>query len=319
MASRTTKWVIGGILAVVVIVGLWVVAIAAVIGSGGASSRGEWLEETIEDAGGEKVAMVSVFGEIFGDPDGVARGATDENIVSQLDQASKDPKVTAIVVDLDTPGGAVVASDTIYRKVLEIRDEGKPVVALMRDVAASGGYYIAAGANHIVANPATLTGSIGVIMFLPNLTGSAEKLGIEPVIIKSGPFKDIASPFKDMSQQEREILEKIIDEAFDQFVSAIVEGREMEDTEVRRLADGRIYTGRQALENGLIDSLGDRAFAFDKAKELAESPDASLVRYVRTVGLAESLLGFSAPDPAEELREAIGFPRPGLHYLWLSP
>lgn len=318
MASRTTKWVIFGVIATILLIGLWVGAFV-IAANTGPSFDGEWPEEVVEEGDGNKVAMISVFGEIFSDPEGRTPGATDENILSQLDQATDDPDVKAIILDINSPGGGVVASDTIYRQVKEVRESGTPVVALMRDVAASGGYYIASGANQIVAHPATITGSIGVIMFLPNLTGSAEKLGIEAIVIKSGQFKDIASPFKDMTADERQILQTIIDEAFGDFVGAVSEGRAMDEAEVERLADGRIYTGRQAEASGLVDKLGDRGVAFAEAKSLAATPGATLVRYQRPLGFAESLFGVKFSDPSEELKEAAGLSRDGLNYLWLGP
>lgn len=320
VASKKAGWILGITLVVLLIAGLWAAAFA--LGRGVASPRpvGDWDEELIvEGESSDKVVMVSLFGEIFSDPEGFAPGASDENIVSQLDQAIDDPDIVGVILDLDTPGGAVVASDTIYRKVLALRKEDVAVVALMRDVAASGGYYIASAADEIIANPATITGSIGVIMIVPNLEGTAAKLGIKPLVIKSGPHKDIASPFREITPEERTILQGIIDGAYEQFIGAVAKGRKLDAPRVRELADGRIYTGKQAKDLGLVDRLGGRDLAFQRARKLAEAEDASLVRYTRSRGLAESLLGFSSEAARGNLvRRGLGIDlRPGLKYLWL--
>lgn len=323
MAAKKTRWIILVIVGVLIVGGLWAAAFALAGGAGGdgffGPTIGEWEEEVlVEGTGDRKIAMVPVFGEIFSDPQGFTPGASDENITSQLDQALDDPAVSAVILELDTPGGSVVPSDIIYRRARDLSAAGKPVVALMEDVAASGGYYIAAGADEIIANPATITGSIGVIMFVPNLEGTAEKLGVEPIVIKSGRLKDIGSPFRDMTQQELQIFQGIIEEAFEQFLAAVADGRGMSVEEVREVADGRIYTGNQAEELGLVDTLGDRETAFQTAMELAGAPDSTLVRYGRTPGLFEGLGGFTAELGIDSVADELGIPlRPGLKYLWL--
>ncbi|MGH2720335.1 MAG: signal peptide peptidase SppA [Actinomycetota bacterium] len=298
------------------IVSFFVLLVSIAFRSGGEPSR-EWDETVVVDGGPRKIAMVSVEGAITSTLDPFAGGATDTEAVSQIDQALDDPDVAGIIVHLDTPGGGVVASDAINRKVREA-DKKKPVVALMDETAASGGYYIAAGAREIVANPATLTGSIGVIMVVPEVSEAAGKLGIEPIVIKSGPFKDIASPFRDMTPEDRAILQGVINEAYDQFVSVVAEGRSMDPARVREIADGRIYTGRQAKDLQLVDHLGDQQVALDRVRDLADAPDARLVRYGRT-GLLNTLLGISAKasDGPRIVRDALGFDTsPGLKYLW---
>jgi protease-4 len=191
------------------------------------------------------------------------------------------------------------------------------VVALMEDVAASGGYYIAAGANEVVANGSTLTGSIGVILMVPNVQRAADKLGIEPVVIKSGPYKDIASPFRQMTPEEHQILQALIDEAYAQFVSVVAAGRRLDPARVREIADGRVYTGRQAKELGLIDHLGGRDRAFARARALGRAPRASLVRYERRPGLLGTFLGVAA-GLGPKLPAGVDVElRPGLKYLWI--
>lgn len=321
MASQRSKWIAIGLAITLIVLGLWGAAFLLSSTAPVATAFGEWEERVLREGDpSAKVVMVSVSGEIFSDPQGFAPGASDENIVRQLDQAEADESVVALIVDLDTPGGGVVASDVIYRRILSFK-EVKPVVALMGDTAASGGYYIAAAADEIVANPATITGSIGVIMFIPNLEGTAGKLGIEPIVLKSGPHKDIASPFRDMTPEERSILQGVIDEAFNQFVDAVASGRQIDPARVREVADGRIYTGRQAKDLGLIDHLGGRQLALERAETLAEISDVSLVLYEKPRGFAESLLGLESLrglSGRQLVEDSLGVDlKPGLKYLWL--
>ena len=159
---------------------------------------------------------------------------------------------------IDSPGGGVVPSQEIYAEVLKARTEGRvKIVASMGNLAASGGYYIAAATDKIVANPGTLTGSIGVIMELANVQGLLEKVGVQSVVIKSGKHKDLASPFRTMSPEERALLQDVLDDVHDQFIQAVATGRAMKVEQVRDLADGRIFTGRQARAAKLVDELGD--------------------------------------------------------------
>lgn len=321
MARSGTKrfFLIFGI--VVVLGGIWLTALA-IGGFAGAAVgvAGGTLEEVIVEEGDslDKIAMINVIGEIFSDPDAVYDGATDANIVSQLELAEDDPDVEGIILNVNTPGGGVLASDVIYNKVLEI-NEDKPVVALMGDIAASGGYYISAGASEIVAHPYTITGSIGVIMVLPNVEGSADKLGIRTTVLKSGAFKDAGSPLRELTEPERAVFQTLIDEAYAGFVDVVAESRDLSPERTREIADGRIYSGIQAEELGLVDHLGDRDLAFERAKDLAGSSDASLVAYRTVGGLFDDLLPFSkTPNIVEQLGEELGLRRgAGLSYLWL--
>ena len=306
---------------VVVLSGLWVTAVAISAFSSGLSGGGssDYDEEVIvEGDSTDKVAMNNVVGEIFTDPGGGAAGASDTNVIKQIQIAEEDPDVKAVILNLETPGGTVVASDKIYNKVLAVNDE-KPVIALMNDIAASGGYYIAAGASEIVAHPSTWTGSIGVIALIPNLEETAGKLGIRLNVVKSGDFKDLGSPFRPLTDQERAIFQALIDEAYDVFVDVVVKGRDLTPERTRELADGRIYSGKQAKELDLVDHLGDQELAFSRAKGLGESPDASLVVYRRVGGLFDNLIPFAkAPSAAEVISEELGVSRsPGAAYLWV--
>ncbi len=192
-----------------------------------------------------------------------------DQICAYLKQAREDDNIKAVVLRINSPGGSAPASQEIGAEVQKLRDAGKLVVASMGDTAASGGYWIAATADTIVANPATLTGSIGVIMETQNLQGLYEKLGIEQEVIKSAEHKDIGSPYRDMTEKEREILQGMVDDIFDQFIEVVAKGRNLPEEKVRELADGRIFTGRQALALGLVDKLGNFQDALDLAAEQA--------------------------------------------------
>ena len=196
-------------------------------------------------------------------PDG---NAYSKVIIEQLRRAQSNPDVKAILLRINSPGGSVVGSDEIYQV---LRDEiDKPVVVSMGELAASGGYYIAAGADKIVANPATFTGSIGVILTVANVEELLNKVGVEVTILKRGELKDELSPFREMTPEERAWWQGILDQAYEQFVDAVAEGRGLPREKVLELADGRVYTGRQALELGLVDELGNLPDAIELAAEL---------------------------------------------------
>jgi protease-4 len=180
--------------------------------------------------------------------------------------------VRAIVLRVNSPGGSALASDLMSREVFETRGQ-KPIVVSMGDMAASGGYFIAAAADRIVAAPATLTGSIGVIMHLANYQGLMGKVGVQSVTIKAGRLKDIASPDRPMTAEERQLLQGIVDDTYDQFLTAVAEGRKMTKAQVKPLAEGRIYTGRQAYKVKLVDELGNAEVAEDALRKLANLPD----------------------------------------------
>jgi protease-4 len=198
--------------------------------------------------GGEGVAVVRIEGVILDSRDAI----------EELRKHRGNPNIKAIVLRIDSPGGGVVASQEIYSEVLKARTEGKvKVVTSMGNLTASGGYYIAAATDRIVANPGTVTGSIGVIMELANVQGLMEKVGVQSVVIKSGKHKDLASPFRTMSAADRALLQGVLDDVHDQFIQAVAAGRALKVDQVRNLADGRIFTGRQARTAKLVDDLGD--------------------------------------------------------------
>jgi len=198
--------------------------------------------------GGERVAIIRIEGVIM----------DSRETIEELRRFRDNPSIKAVVLRIDSPGGGVVPSQEIHTEVLKARQDGRlKVVASMGNLAASGGYYIAAATDRIVANPGTLTGSIGVIMELANVRGLLEKVGVQSVVIKSGRYKDLASPFRAMSKEDRVLLQRVLDDVHDQFIQAVAAGRALNVEEVRPLADGRIFTGRQARTAKLVDELGD--------------------------------------------------------------
>jgi protease-4 len=189
--------------------------------------------------------------------------------VGELKRFSENPSVKAIVLRIDSPGGGVVPSQEIHDAVQRVRTKNnKAVIASMGSVAASGGYYIAAATDRIVANPGTLTGSIGVIMETANVEGLLQKIGVEGVVIKSGKYKDVGSPLRKMSEEERGLLQTVMDDVHKQFIEAVAAGRALELTDVQALADGRIFTGRQAKDAKLVDELGDLEDAIQLAADV---------------------------------------------------
>ncbi|KAF1085993.1 putative signal peptide peptidase SppA [Sporotomaculum syntrophicum] len=221
---------------------------------------------------GSVVGVIQINGTIVSGVDSSSLFSTvagSEGIMKQLRRAAQDPSVKAVVLRLNTPGGSVAGAQEIALEVDRLRQEGKKVVASMGDVAASGGYWIACRCDKIVANPGTMTGSIGVIMETQNLQGLYDKLGIDPVVFKSGPHKDMGSTSRVVSEQEQQIFQRMVDDIYLQFVDTVAEGRGMTEARVREVADGRIFTGSQALENGLVDDLGNYYDAIELAAGLA--------------------------------------------------
>jgi len=211
-------------------------------------------------AGKDGVAIVRIEGPIL----------DSYQTIEELKAFADDPLVKAIVVRIDSPGGGVAPSQEIYNAVRRVRKEqNKTVVASMGTVAASGGYYIAVATDRILANPGTLTGSIGVIMQMANFQDLLEKIGVKSVVIKTGKFKDLGSPFRPMVEEERQLLESVMNDTLSQFVEAVAEGRSLEVAEVEQLADGRVFTGRQAKSVLLIDEIGDLQDAIKLAGELS--------------------------------------------------
>ncbi|MHB8171148.1 MAG: signal peptide peptidase SppA [Thermincolia bacterium] len=222
---------------------------------------------------GDVIGVINVEGVIMGGRSGagvfggVTAGADD--LMSQLKEAREDERIKVVVMRVNSPGGVAAAAQEVGNEIDKLRKSGKKVIVSMGDMAASGGYWLAAKADKIVANPATMTGSIGVIMEFQNLQKLYGKLGVDTETFKSGPHKDIGSSSRQLSDEERKILQGMVDDIYNQFIDVVAKGRSMDHDKVRKLADGRIYTGRQAKELGLVDYLGNYYDALDIAKELA--------------------------------------------------
>jgi protease-4 len=207
---------------------------------------------------GDRIALIRIEGPIL----------DSKETIDEIKDYTKDASIRAIVLRIDSPGGAVAPAQEIYEEVRKAIAKKKVVVS-MGSVAASGGYYIASPASRIIANPGTLTGSIGVIMEIPNIEGLLNKLGIKSEVVKSGRHKDMASVFRGIKQEEREILQNVLDNVHEQFIIAVSDGRKMLRDDVKKIADGRIFTGEQALKAGLIDELGNLEDAIKSAAKLS--------------------------------------------------
>ena len=240
-----------------------------------------WLILAVSDdglPGGAKVAVVEVQGVIGV---GADRGLDTESIVRTLGEYRDDPAVRAVVLRIDSPGGVVAPTQEIFTAVRRLREAKKPVVASLGSVAASGGYYVAVSADRIFASPGTLTGSIGVVMQLANVEGLLKKVGVEYVVVKAGAYKDVGNFARAMTPEERRILQSLLDDVYDQFISAVAEGRGLEPQTVRAFAEGRIYSGRQAHGLKMVDDLGGLEDAIEAAAKMAGLPPKPKVLYPR--------------------------------------
>jgi protease IV len=289
----------------------------------------EKLAETVLVPGPEKdkVLVIDVDG-LISSNDGGGFLAREKNAVSRvylrLERAAADPAVKAVILRLDTPGGEVTASDIIYHEVLTFKEKTrKPVVGLMMGVAASGGYYIASACDVILAHPTTLTGSIGVISIFPNFGELMAKVGVKVNVIKSGEAKDSGGPFRDMTVEEKKIFQAIIDEYYGDFLGAVAANRKdrIPAAELRTIADGRVYTARQALELKLIDGIGYFDDALRKTLDLAGLKSARVVGYTyypqQKTNIYAGQLGEFSPLDAKVLESYLAILKTGFYYLWL--
>ena len=219
----------------------------------------------------EKVALIHIEGVIAGgrSQGGLWGEGGMDSVIRQIQAARDDDSVRAVVIRINSPGGSAPASQEVGEELKKLRGAGKPVVASMGDIAASGGYWIAALCDRIYANPGTITGSIGIYIPYANWEELFKKVGVHGEMIKSGPHQDMLSPERPMTTAERAILQEMVDDLYDQFVAVVAEGRKMEPTRVKQLADGRIYTGRQAQKLGLLDEMGTMEDAVNAAAKLA--------------------------------------------------
>jgi protease-4 len=275
--SKTAKWVLGLVAAFMVLFGLFLFAFVSFMFS-------EPDDESTSTYG-EKVAVVVLNEPIY----------TSENIVRQFKKYRENKSIKAIVFRVESPGGGVSASQEIYEEVKKTRLAGKPVVVSMGAVAASGGYYVACGADKIVANPGTLTGSIGVIFQFLHVNELMKKIGIDQSTFKSGKFKDIGSPFRKTTEEEKAYLDELIGDVYGQFVGVVVKERKLKEAFVKKYADGRVFTGKMAYELGFVDSLGTFEDAIKIAAELGGiSGKPRTVREWKRIPFLERMLGETA-------------------------
>lgn len=245
-------------------------------------------------AQGDRIGLIYVEGVITGAREEAglfSGGASGQSLMEQLKRAREDENLKAVLIRINSPGGSSAASQEVGEEVDKLRRSGKIVVASMGDVAASGGYWIAAKCDRIVADSATMTGSIGVIMDLQNLKELFDKIGVTPETIKSGPYKDIGSMNRPLTPAERAILQSMVDDIYSQFVDVVAKGRKMDRKKVLELADGRVFTGRQAKANGLVDELGNYYDAIDMTAKLANIKGEPQVFELGPVNPFEKLLG----------------------------
>jgi protease-4 len=289
---------------------LMVVGIFAVLVSGQADIITEKV--LIDGPRTNKIAVVNLYGLIDSE--------TARDVTEQLQHAGRDDNVKAVILRVDSPGGTISGSDQIHNEILKLRDQtNKPVVAFMRNIAASGGYYCSVATEKIVAEPTTITGSVGVIMGYLVLEELLEgKLGIHPVIVKSGEKKDWPSSFHQPTQEQLDYLEqKVIDPAYNRFVNIVADGRAMLSLDdVKQLSDGSIYPAQEALDEQLIDSIGYFDDAVEQAKDLAGIKKAHVVEYERPFSFA-GFFGSSAKNILKIDRNALfELSTPQVMYLW---
>jgi len=237
-------------------------------------------------------------------------------ILACIQDATKDKEVRAIILEVDSPGGEVTASDEVYKALLDFKkaQKGRMVVALFGDVAASGAYYIAMAADYIIAQPTTITGSIGVLISTLNLKGLGDQVGIRDVTIKSGVNKDLLNPLRETSSEELAIMQGVVDEVYGRFVTLVADGRRLQEPQVRELADGRILTAGQALDAKLVDAVGYWDDAVKKTAELVGKKRVKIFKYEQSSSLFD-LLRLSTQDRLG-LKQLLDPQAPRLMYVW---
>ena len=250
----------------------------------------------------DKIAVITMRGLISSSLPGNVSDSMVDDMRAALQQARDDSRVKAIVLEIDSPGGEVTASDAIYSALVKAR-ERKPVVVYMDSLAASGGYYVSCGGKFLMANETTITGSIGVIIQTLNYEQLFNKVGLASVIFKSGKFKDMLNGARPITPEERELAQNFIMKTYDKFLGIVAKERNLPADLLRNtIADGRILSGKEAFEHKLIDGLGELDDAFSKAKELGNAPDARVVKYGPPFSLSRFLRIFGEADSKIELQ-----------------
>ena len=279
------------------------------VAAAGSLSRSDSVRKLYQEP---RVAVIRVNGPIVGGDDadmawGSPSSTTSGALMRQFRKARQDDSVQAVLLRVNSPGGSAAATQEAAAELQKLKDSGKPVVVSMGDTAASGAYWLAVYGDKIYANPSTITGSIGVYMSYYDVQGLSEKLGVREEKIKSGPHKDIFSPFRPMTEEERQLTQNMVDDMYEQFVAVVAEQRHMDSEKARSLADGRVFTGVQAKEAGLVDELGNYYDALGYAGTLIHAnPDkVATVTYDDAFSWEQLVSGkITAPSFAEGLYEA---------------
>lgn len=262
----------------------------------------EMLVERGEGGVSDKIALITLRGVISSAVPGTARESMVDDLRAFLQQACEDRGVKAIVLEVDSPGGEVTASDQIYHAVAEAREQ-KPVVVYMGSLAASGGYYVSCGGKFLMANDTTITGSIGVIIQTLNYEQLFNKIGLAAVVFKSGKFKDMLNGARPITSEERALVQSFVMETYDKFLGIVAKERHLPAELLRNtIADGRILSGKDALEHKLIDGLGQIEDAYAKARELGDAPGARVVKYAPPFSLSRLFRIFGQSDSKIELQ-----------------
>jgi protease IV len=283
--------------------------------------------EIVPASSKNKILLMDISGVIHSAPDpGLLNKEGDilSRVKIRLQKARQDPWIKGVILRLDTPGGGVTASDILYHEILSFREEtGIPVTALMMEVAASGGYYVASACDVIMAHPTTLTGSIGVISIFPNVKGLMNMVGVEVNVIKTGDMKDAGSLFRRLSKEDQSYFQSLIQDFYSQFLDVVHQARRdhLSRSELERLADGRVFTATQALEKGLVDEIGYFKQAYQRIQDLAGVQDARVIAYTyypdrKTNIYAQTSMQRGQPG-FTDLRFLISSLQAGFYYLWL--
>lgn len=295
----------------------------------------ETLQETVvaKDPGwliSDKIAVLDVDGVLMNVRGRGGLFGPGENPVSlfteKLDKAMADSSVKAVIVRINSPGGGVTASDIMYHQLQSFRRQrGGPVIAMIEDVGASGGYYIACGSDHIMAHPTSVVGSIGTIVQMFSLSGTMKLIHLDAQAVVSGPKKDMGSPFKPLDPKDVELIQAMVDEYYETFLKVVGGGRpKLNEEQIRKLADGRVYTGQQALDNGLVDSLGYMDDAIQLARQAGKLNRVKVVMYHRPLGYRANAYSQTPGAPSEPQfslvnisgAELLSAARPSFLYLW---
>jgi protease-4 len=282
------------------------------------------VETVVHGESGEKILLLSLDGILTGVPEARFFGSGISPVArvqEELERAREDDSVRGLLLRINSPGGTVTASDVLYQAILRFkRERGVPVVAQLMGVAASGGYYVAMAADRVIAQPTTVTGSIGVIFGGVNLAGLMEKIGVEDQTLVSGPFKDAGSMLRPMSDAERAQLQSVLTDMYDRFVEVVGQGRPgLQGEAIRELADGRIYSAPQALELGLVDQIGSLEDGVEATRLAAGLSEARVVTYHRPREYRNNLYSASVDAPRFDLDLRAALPRlpsAGFLYLW---